>query len=552
MTASATIIPMDVVTRARAALDRFKAALASDVRLKGNPDALANVVNGVRPYITAFPKADVEAIVLAIHVLTGRDLMWVRKLLELSEMEVRRAFRSKPPKLDRHGYETIYPEDGWLGAYLLYAQDSEAPLGWHFWCSVAVLGMVARRNFYWDKGRYILYLNQYLMMVGETGLKKSTSIDQTTEILRLAAEKYVDGHPQQPPDPFYFSPDRVTPEALDQDLSLWYKTHPNATDTIAAILNDEVVTLLGKNVWGGDKIIHFLTAVYGGKATYKDASIGRGKREMNNLQISCLFGSAPDWIRDSVTTEMLTGGFLGRCVMVPRHDPHGIFPEPLPSDPVMKHTLAEALVPWISYEGLCECRRTDEATEWYNSWYHEKHRRKKPADPRMLGWWNRKDDHLHKLAAILRISEMVGAGAGAFTTVQESHTLTVDVRHFEAAVKILDDEEARLPKLIAMVGASIDSRNNERILANIEEWYNQRRTPAPHSDILRKSMHFIGNAWHFERAIDTLRQTDQVRVLNPGLGKRRRGRSYLPTWADTRGEGVDDEPEAGGSAEDGR
>lgn len=515
----------EVIPLARRALDKFLADLPA---LAGHPDAQVHAIIGMLPHFPAFPAEDQRTVIESLARITGRPAVWVARVFDLSPIEVRRALRSQPPRLDRHGHETVYPSDGWLGAYLLYAQDSEAPLGWHFWCAAAILGMVARRNFYWDKGRYILYLNHYLMMIGETGLKKTTSIMQTVEILRLAAEKAsVDGSPV----PFYFSPDRATPEALDADLSAWHKAQPDIADTICAILNDEVVTLLGKNVWGGDKLIHFLTAVYGGQAKYRDASIGRGKREMTNLQITCLFGSAPDWIRDSVTDEMLTGGFLGRCIMVPRHEPHGIFPEPLPSDPVVKHTLAETLVPWIAMDTLVELRRTPEATEWYNDWYHG-HRSKKPADPRLLGWWNRKDDHLHKLAAVLRLSEMIGSGKGAVDETRRDGIVAVGVRTFEQAIRILDDEESRLPKLMAMVGASVEARNNERLMGLIEEAYRKTSLPIPHSLLLRKAAHFLGDAWHFDRAISTLAEQDLVIINQPAVpGVHRRGRTYMPSWA---------------------
>jgi hypothetical protein len=521
---------LDPAVRARAALDRFLTAVATDTRLRNNPDAIANVVNGVRPWFEGFPQPDQHAIVLAVHKLTGRDMVWVRKLFGLSEMEVRRALRSRPPKLDRHGYEQVYPTSGWLGAYLLYAQDSEAPLGWHFWCAVAIIGMAARRNFYWDRGRYVLYLNHYLIMLGPTGLKKSTTIDQAVEILKLASAKAVDGQRGPGPDPFYFSADRVTPAALDADLSLWFKSHPDTKDTICAILNDEVATLLGKDVWGSDVLIHFLTAVYGGKAVWRDASIGRGKREMRNLQVSCLFGSTADWVRDSVTNEMMSGGFVGRCVMVPRDEPHGVYPEPPPADPVTKHVLAESLVPWIGYEGLCECRRSPEASAWFDSWYHD-HKAKKPADPRLEGWWNRKDDHLHKLAAILRLAELIGCPPSVFEEVQNEHSLVVGEQHFREAAKILDEEQARLPKLIAMVGASADARNTEKLLAIIEEYYRVQKVAIPHSMALRKAAHFLGDAWHLDRSLSSLFQQDLIRVQDPGKGEHKRGRTYLPTWA---------------------
>lgn len=543
-------LPLDPITAARRALTKFERDLEGDARLRGNPDAIANVVNGVRHFFDGFPRDDQERITASLSAITGRDVMWVRRLFTLSEMEVRRALRSRPPRLDRHGYERLYPIDGWLGAYLLYVQDSEAPLGWHFWCAVAILGMAARRNFYWDRGRYILYLNHYLIMLGPTGLKKSTTIDQAVEMLKLASAKAIDEQPGGGPDPFYFSADRVTPPALDADLSHWHKAHPDTKDTICGILNDEVATLLGRDVWGSDVMIHFLTAVYGGKSSWKDASIGRGKREMRNLQMTCLFGSTADWVRDSVTNEMMSGGFVGRCVMVPREEPHGVYPEPPPADPVVKHTLAESLVPWIGYEGLCECRRTAEATAWFEAWYGE-HKSKKPADPRLEGWWNRKDDHLHKLAAILRLAELIGSSRETFDEVQTSHFLTVELRHFEKAAVILGEEEERLPKLVALVGASIDARNNDKLRAIIEEMYSKTRVPVPHHFVMRKAVHFLGDAWHFERAIETLRQQQLITVVTPGVGEKRRGKTYAPMWASTQ-ESTDEQthPPDGSANED--
>jgi hypothetical protein len=532
-------------SQARSAIDKFVSDLArSRDDLSRLPEATANAVNGVRPYFAGLPTSDQDMIVARISAATRRNPAWVRRLFALSEMDVRRAIRSREPKWDRHGHETLYPSDGWIGAYLLYAQDSEAPLAWHFWCAVATLGMVARRNFYWDRGRYILYLNHYLLIVGPTGLKKSTTMNQAMALLKLADQKVQDIRNDKPP-PFYFSPDRVTPEALDAELSAWTKANPDAKDTICGLVNDEVATLLGKNVWGSDKLIHFLTAIYGGAASYRDASIGRGKREMKNIQVTALFGSTADWIRDSVTDEMLGGGFLGRCVIVPREDPHGIFPEPPPSDPVVMHTLAEALIPWISLSGLVECRRTKEATSWYEEWYLS-NKAGKPSDPRLEGWWNRKDDHLHKLAAILRIAELIASGEGAYEELIESRVLLVGLRTFHQAISILDVEENHLPKLLAQIGANIVARANERVLLIIEQEYRRTKTPVSHSRVLQKSVHFIGGAWEFRRAIETLREQNLVTVAHEG-GPMGRGKTYLPTWAAAKGEGPipDDKPANG-------
>src|SRR5262245_7555676 len=85
-----------------------------------------------------------------IAKLLGRPTSWVTVLYTLPIPEFRRALRSTPPILQRHPHEEIYPTTGWLGDYLLFTQEMEAPLGWHFWCGAVLLGLVARRNFYID------------------------------------------------------------------------------------------------------------------------------------------------------------------------------------------------------------------------------------------------------------------------------------------------------------------------------------------------------------------------------------------------------------------
>ena len=477
-----------------------------------NVEAIAVILQRFRQRLT---NGDPEATLSAIAKYLGRSEKWVKTLYTLSGPDFRRALRSKPKPHERTGHEMIYPETGWLGDYLLYCQESESPLGWHFWCGVFLLGLVARRNFYWDRGRYFLFLNHYVFLLGPSGLTKSTTISQAMgifeEMTQLAQS---DGMLA----PIYQSPERITPEKMLVDLSNWAKYAPSQRkDTILCMVSDELATLLGRNVKGADRLADFLTDIYLGKRRFRDSTIVGGDRTLLNVAVSCLFASTASSVRRNITEGLFTEGFMARVVTASRnHDEkHGNYATPPPSDPVLRNHLATALVPWLMLEREVELRLTADATTEYDKWYVY-HQSRVPSDEKIIAFWKRKPDHLHKLMGVLALSEAIEAG---IETVQDG-MLEIDSSTFEYALLLLELEEERLPEAFSLIGAKDEAQDILKVQQYIEKKWKDTGEPVPHTQVFHNCRHIIKSGEHLRQIISTLVETEIIRVVQEGRGRR--------------------------------
>lgn len=482
----------------------------------GNEEAMAAAVVGISEHIRALPRPDAEAVVHKLVAVTGRNEMWFDKLFRLPVPEIRRALRTRPTLLNRRDFEELYPTDGWLGAYLLYCQESEAPLGWHFWCGVALLSVVARRNFYWDRGRYFLFLNHYVFLLGQSGLTKSTTIGQTMGIFEEVQAIMAEAEGR---DSFYQSPERITPERLLVDLSNWTFAVTGAPrrDTILFMVSDELSTLLGKDVKGSDRLANFLTDIYMGKRSFRDSTIVGGDRKLTNVACTCLFASTASAVRRAITDSMFSEGFMARVITAPRKlvDRHGEYSTPPPTDPVIRRMLSEQLVPWVALDREIELRLTDDARKWFDEWYRE-HRDKPPDDEKLIAFWQRKPDHMNRLAGILKLSQIIGNPPAAFEEVRNAGVLYIDERTMQYALRLIEDEERRLPEAFSQIGAKEESRDVWALQAVIEKHFERTGEPIAHTTLFHNCRHIIKDAPHMMLMLQTLMQMELIEMVRQG------------------------------------
>lgn len=434
----------------------------------------------------------------------------VGKLLELGELqEIRRALRFTADRNHhRLANEHVYPREGWIGTYLLYAQGMEVPLAWHFWCALAVLGACMKRHFYLDMNNYYLWPNLYTMLIGPSGEGKSAAIAVAVDIVRRVNKLY-EKRGVVEWRRVTVTPQRCTPEKLinmirtqkviDQDSNDLLVEHE--TDSTCFVVADEIVTLLGKSTFHSDQWIHILTALYTSPQRFDASTISRGNDELKNPTISCLFGSTADWIRTSVTDDMFSGGFMGRCVFVPRETADRDYPLADVLDPITANFLAEMLVEFTN----CEPFEFLGSSGWWDL-HHDLHidskRQAESSDQTMRGYYNRKVAHVLKVAMLMAIAE--GRRTG------EPEDIT-------KAVRIVEMEEFRLPECFSEMNAHKTSLLGDYVLKMIVKHGGR----LGHSDLFRRVGKRVGPARDLEAVIHTLASQRRVRVLRPQEGVRK-------------------------------
>jgi hypothetical protein len=438
----------------------------------------------------------------------------LRYLALENAQDLRRAIAYRRPQPIRVGNDRLLPTDGWLGRYLLYAQENAVPLGFHFWTGVSVLASAARRNIYIDRGNHEVWPNYYLMLIGAPATYKSTAIDMGVDI--IARENSFLEQENYPLDRrVRILPNTVTPAMLLQTLKTGKVTdNVDGTpkerwkDSVGLIYNDDIVTLIGKSNFQSDKLLQILTALYNCPSRWKDSAVIRGDFELRNVAITLLGGGAPEWFRTSISSTMFGGGTMSRFHFVARGKSGRVFPKAGFNDPITADDLAYDLLP-LTQSGLTTFQLSDEAEKWWDNWYRE-NEKKVAVDPQMQLYLVRKPIHLLKLSMILALSNDI-------------ETRSIGVPDLEWALQLLEIEEQSLPEMFGEFSASESSLRSDyvmTILNNHKGW--MRRTT-----LLNYSFRKVDGSAGLDRVIRDL--MDRGLVIEEKEGRVRRYRTLSPS-----------------------
>jgi hypothetical protein len=447
----------------------------------------------------------------------------LRGILDLSSRRDRRRavlaqHQARPTRIPE---ESIYPAEGWLGAYLEHTKANEVPFGWNFWCGLSILGAACRRNLYLDRELFYIYPNLYTILVGPSAAHKSTCIDLMMDVLRAGNEQ-LESHAMEKGDDVrvVLLPPKTTAEWIvdelrpkefvDEQLELrhGWSTPVRHRDAVGLLNCGELSVLLGRDVNGADRLVAHLTEWYGCPDNWSAGTRNTGRRALVNVALTCVFGSTVEWIRSSVTEDLVTGGFFARCIFLYKERPSRYFPHPGPSDPVVRNELGKMLSVWsLLPPDSLPVLWGHGAKAWFTDWYlHNK--TLSPPHPLMEPYLERKQNHLLKVAMLLSVSEHTHA----YVTVDELlglGGLPLDVAHLAKALQVLEVEEARMPECLAEIGKHEEAEEADYVRGRLRE------SPMTHTDLFRTTRWRVGSSKRFREIMDTLAQSGEV-VSEPG------------------------------------
>lgn len=80
--------------------------------------------------------------------------------------------------------------DDLFSLYFKYVEETESPLIYHRWSLISAVGAFLGRQFWFPEGDGKIFPNQYIMLIGNPGTRKSTAIKKVTKILRAAGYEH--------------------------------------------------------------------------------------------------------------------------------------------------------------------------------------------------------------------------------------------------------------------------------------------------------------------------------------------------------------------------
>ena len=150
-------------------------------------------------------------------------------------------------------------------AYFQYVEKTESPMIFHRWSILSCLGAMLGRQYYLPFGEFNIFPNQYIMLLGDPGTRKSTAIKMAKKVIASA------GYDK-------FSAERTSKEKFLLDLE-------GVEDDEGKVTKNSVMqNIFGDEAAGGDPKEVFITA------DEFNEFVGSG-----NLEFLSLLGSLWDW-----------------------------------------------------------------------------------------------------------------------------------------------------------------------------------------------------------------------------------------------------------------
>ena len=320
-----------------------------------------------------------------------------------------------------------------IPAYMRYTAKSEPPDSYHLWSFLAMVASVARRNVWIDMGFGKIYCNVYVVLIGPAGkCRKTTAIK--------LAKGVVTGIPD-----VNFSADSTTRQSLSQTLKELETTVTIPTEDGKEYYTHCSMTILSKelSVFLGEKnldLLAFLTDVYDCPSTWVYRTKNQGEDVLQNVWVSLLGASTPDWLVGALGDSAIGGGFTSRVIFVVEQDVrHKVFRYELTEE---ERALGEDIRADLGHVALARgpFSMTEGAAELCAAWYEQVDNNPLLKDRRFTGYITRKHMHLLKVAMLISLCE--------------SNALVIKEDHIARALDYLDAIEPSMVQAFGYAGRS--------------------------------------------------------------------------------------------------
>jgi hypothetical protein len=164
-----------------------------------------------------------------------------------------------------------------MSEYLRYVENTEPPVIFHRWSLLTSIGALLERNTFYGDGYFTYYPNLYVMLMGESGTRKSTSINLAKKLIQSTGYNY-------------FSAEQTSKEKYLEDLTM---QHEDLEDDLTT------ATIFGNSA--GSEFDNRVTPSFIVAGEFNDF-IGNG-----NIEFMSILGNLWDWSGAPYTKRLKNG-----------------------------------------------------------------------------------------------------------------------------------------------------------------------------------------------------------------------------------------------------
>lgn len=321
--------------------------------------------------------------------------------------------------------------------YFEFVGESEAPTLYHRWAACSMLGAMLGRQVWLPFGHGTIYPNQYIMLMGSPGTRKSSAIG----IARKLLEKT--GYTRFAPDRvskerFLMDMRSITDEDLDRDLHELVLDKPSELYVVA----EEFTDFVGQ---GGMEFMTMLTKLWDNLDVYTHPKIHGKSIVVEKPTVNIIGGNTVQGLALAIPPEALGNGFMSRMIMV-YAEPTGkkiTFPKPV------SQKVREELIDHLQYmqnNMKGELEYSEESLTLFDRMYKEF---KDVEDSRFKHYSTRRFTHLLKLSMVIAVA---------------NHRMIITEEDALNANTLLHYTELRMPKSLGEFGKSKYSEVSNTII----------------------------------------------------------------------------------------
>lgn len=187
-----------------------------------------------------------------------------------------------------------------LEDYFSYIGASEAPVVYHRWSFLACMSAAMGRSAFLEKGHFTVYPNLYVMLMGDPGARKSTSILIAKDILENSGYEY-------------FSANHSTQERFLSDLEVVGTNDIEESCARQFICAHEFNNFMGE---GNVRFISALTELFDGGVSFESRHKAGKNSVIHNPYVVLLGGNTHQNFGTCFPPAIINNGFLSRMLLV--------------------------------------------------------------------------------------------------------------------------------------------------------------------------------------------------------------------------------------------
>jgi len=323
-----------------------------------------------------------------------------------------------------------FAPDGIVKKYIDYTAKSEPPISYHLFCCLAMIGATLGRRVFFDMAHFRIYPPLGVILVGESGLKKTTATDIAIDFLREG------GYTQ-------IYAEKCTPEYLADSMKDFAQ---------GVIYAPEMSVFLGRQRYM-EGAVQLIARLLDCPKVLELGTIVRKSRVLREVAVTTLFCSVPIWLVSGCSEDIFTGGFMARHLIVMQYGSSRVERRPTIGDPGLRNSILTDLCSLLSYSG--ELTLTPEADHLYDLWYNELKKKTLLEEHEIMRtYFARKHVPVHKIAANYHLTRHGG--------------LEICKECFQLAIDLLEWNEQFLPPLMQTLFRTQDGMDQAFILRLIQ------------------------------------------------------------------------------------